>query len=475
MSLAAVKLEYPITMFTMTLKEIQEITGAVLHGDSADLACTVRGVNTDSRTIKRGELFVALKGDNYDAHDFILSAHDRGAVAYLIDHKIEQVKPALIVKDTKLAFGQIAKAWRNKFSYPVVAVTGSNGKTTVKEMLFNILSQQSRTLGTKDVLATKGNFNNDIGVPITLNRMKSCHDGAVIEMGANHQGEISYLTQLVSPDVAIITNAAAAHLEGFGSLDGVAKAKGEIFEGLNNSGTAIINYDDTYSAYWKELAGKNRIITFGKNNDADISYLAHNKNNLIIVTVKSKPQFDLQLPLLGKHNIMNALAAIAAAVALEVDFKIIKQGLESMQPVPGRLVSKKGVHDSIVIDDTYNANPASLAAAVEVMSSFKGSHHVVLGDMGELGVDALALHKVAAQTIKQGNVKYLYTIGETSRVTSDEFGVGAQHFVSHQELINQLVKNVQPEDCVLVKGSRAMQMEKIVNAICTAPQESGGH
>ncbi len=473
MSLAAVKLEYPITMFTMTLKEIQEITGAVLHGDSADLSGTVRGVNTDSRTIKRGELFVALKGDNYDAHDFILSAHDRGAVAYLIDHKIEQVKPALIVKDTKLAFGQIAKAWRNKFNYPVVAVTGSNGKTTVKEMLFSILSQQSKTLGTKGVLATKGNFNNDIGVPITLNRMKSCHDGAVIEMGANHQGEISYLTQLVSPDVAIITNAAAAHLEGFGSLDGVAKAKGEIFEGLNNRGTAIINYDDTYSSYWKELAGNNRIITFGKNNNADVSYISHNAGNLITITVKNKPQFDLELPLPGKHNIMNALAAIAATIAIGVDFKIIKQGLESMQPVPGRLVNKKGVHDSIIIDDTYNANPASLAAAVDVMSDFKGSHHVVLGDMGELGTNAFSLHKAAAQTIKQGNVKYLYTIGETSRVTSDEFGVGAQHFASHQELVEQLIKNIQPKDCVLVKGSRAMQMEKIVNAICTASPEPG--
>ncbi len=475
MSLAAFKLEYPITMFTMTLKEIQEITGAVLQGDAEDLACTVHGVNTDSRTIKRGELFIALKGDNYDAHEFILSAHDRGAVAYLLDHKIEQVKPALIVKDTKIALGQIAKAWRNKFAYPVVAVTGSNGKTTVKEMLFSILSQQSKASGKKGVLATKGNFNNDIGVPITLNRMKSCHDGAVIEMGANHQGEISYLTQLASPDVAILTNAAAAHLEGFGSLDGVAKAKGEIFEGLNNSGTAIINYDDVYCDYWIERAGKNKIITFGKNNNADVSYVTHNENNVITVVIKNKPQFDLQPPLLGQHNIMNALAAIAATVALDVDFRIIKKGLESMQPVPGRLVSKKGVHDSVVIDDTYNANPASLAAAVEVMSTFKGTHHVVLGDMGELGADAITLHKVAAQTIKRGNVKYLYTIGETSEATSDEFGTGAQHFSSHQELINQLVKNIQPQDCVLVKGSRAMQMEKIVAAICSVSQESGGY
>ena len=477
MNLAAVKLEYPITMFTMTLKKIQEITGAVLYGADSAFSCTVRGVNTDSRTIKHGELFIALKGDNYDAHDFILSAHDRGAVAYLLDHKIEQVKPSLIVKDTRIAFGQIAQAWRNKFNYPVVAVTGSNGKTTVKEMLFSILSQQSKISGTKGVLATKGNFNNDIGVPITLNRMKSCHDSAVIEMGANHLGEISYLTQLVNPDVAVITNAAAAHLEGFGSLEGVAKAKGEIFEGLHNHGTAIINYDDPNYAYWEECAGRNKIISFGENNNADISYVSKSSgqqdNNLVIIKLKNNKQFDLHLPLLGKHNLMNALAAIAAAVALKVDVKVIKKALEAMQPVRGRLVSKKGVHDSIVIDDTYNANPASLAAAIEVISSFKGSHHVVLGDMGELGTDAITLHKLAAQTIKHGNVKYLYTIGEVSKSTSDEFGQGAQHFTTHQDLVDHLVKKIQPEDCILVKGSRAMQMGKIVDAICNATLKSG--
>ncbi len=472
MSLAAVKLEYPITMFTMTLKEIQEITGAIWNGTDSDLACNVCGVNTDSRTIKRGELFIALKGDNYDAHDFILSAHDRGAVAYLLDHKIEQVKPSLIVKDTKVAFGQIASAWRHKFNYPVVAVTGSNGKTTVKEMLFSILSKQSESLGVKKVLATKGNFNNEIGVPITLNRMKSCHDSAVIEMGANHSGEISYLTRLVNPDVAIITNAAAAHLEGFGSLEGVAKAKGEIFEGLNKQGTAIINYDDVNYSYWKERAGDHSIISFGENTNADVSYILSTENNNIIVKLKGGQQFDLQLPLLGKHNIINALAAIAAAVALNVDIHLIKKGLESMQPVPGRLVSKIGVRNSIVIDDTYNANPASLAAAIEVMSSFKGSHHVVLGDMGELGDDAIALHQSAAQAIKQGKTKYLYTIGKVSQAASDKFGSGAQHFSSQQALINQLIKNIQPQDCILVKGSRAMKMENIVNAICNATPES---
>lgn len=463
MSFPAVKLGYLATMFTMTLKEIQKVTNAKLIGTEPKMGseCVVRGINTDSRTIKPGELFVALKGDNYDAHDFVTHAHDRGAAAYLLDHEMGQVKPALIVDDTRTSFGQIAKAWRNKYNYPVIAVTGSNGKTTVKEMLHSILSTQG------NVLATKGNFNNDIGVPITLLRMSSMHDGAVIEMGANHMKEISYLTDLVSPDVAIITNAAAAHLEGFGSLDGVAKAKGEIFEGLSENGVAIINFDDPYYAYWKELAGNKKIISFGADHNADVSF-EMDKANILSIKIKNNGDFELKLPLLGRHNIINALAAIAAAIALKIDPKFIKQGLESMQPVPGRLVKKHGANNSIVIDDTYNANPASLMAAIEAMSCFSGTYHVVLGDMGELGKDSIELHKKAAQSLKQGKVKYLYTIGENSRYTSDEFGEGAAHFSSQSELVSQLVKNIQQNDIVLVKGSRSMQMNKVVDSLCIA-------
>ena len=320
-----------------------------------------------------------------------------------------------------------------------------------------------------NVLATKGNFNNNIGVPITLLRMSSAHDSAVIEMGANHMAEISYLTELVSPDVAIITNAAAAHLEGFGSLDGVAKAKGEIFEGLTVDGVAVINFDDPYYAYWKELAGNKKIISFGAAQDADVSFDL-SKENVLLIKIKDTGNFELKLPLLGRHNIINALAAIAASIALKVEPKFIKQGLESMQPVPGRLVKKQGVSNSIVIDDTYNANPSSLTAAIEAMSYFTGTYHVVLGDMGELGNDSIELHKKAAQSIKQGKVKYLYTIGENSQHTCDEFGEGATHFSSQSDLVSQLVKNIKQGDVVLVKGSRSMQMNKVVDSICT---ESG--
>ena len=463
MSLAAVKLGYATTMFTMTLKEIQDITNAKLigNGSKLDSSCVVRGINTDSRTIKHGELFVALKGDNYDAHDFISHASDRGAAAYLLEREIAGIHPALVVKNTRLAFGQIAKAWRQQFNYPVIAVTGSNGKTTVKEMLSSIFSTQG------NVLATKGNFNNDIGVPITLYRLSENHDSAVIEMGANHMKEISYLTNLVSPDVAIITNAGSAHLEGFGSLDNIAKAKGEIFEGLSDNGIAVINYDDSHFSYWKELIANKKIISFGSNSDADVSYVSR-ENNTLTIKIKNGSDFDLSLslPLLGKHNILNALSAIAASVALNVKTEFIKQGLESMQAVPGRLVQKQGVHNSVVIDDTYNANPASLAAAIDVMSGFTGDHHVVLGDMGELGEESILLHKQAGAAIKQSKVKYLYTLGASSQATSNEFGSGAQHFSSKDDLVSQLNKNLKPGDVVLVKGSRSMQMENVVNSIC---------
>jgi len=459
---------YPITMFTMTLNEVRDALGAKLVGDdSSDNECIVRGINTDSRTIKQGELFVALKGDKFDAHDYITHAHDRGAAAYLLDHEIENVKPALIVDDTRIAFGQLASAWRNQFNYPVAAVTGSNGKTTVKEMLHSILATQG------SVLATKGNFNNDIGVPITLYRMTSQYEHAVIEMGANHKNEISYLTNLVKPDVAIITNAAAAHLEGFGSLDGVSKAKGEIFQGLSDNGVAILNYDDTYFSYWASLVKNKKSISFGENNNANVSFSINNKNNNLIIHFNNNEIFELKLPLLGKHNIVNALAAIAASIALKINFEDIKHGLESMQPIAGRLERKEGVNNSIVIDDTYNANPASLSAAIDAIQIFTGQYHVVLGDMGELGSDAVQLHKDAAVKLKHGNVTFLYTLGVSSEYTHKEFSDKSKHFSTHENLVKELVKNIKEGDIILVKGSRSMQMEKIVNSICLNQPGSG--
>ena len=456
---------YPLKMFTMTLNEIKQAIGDdLIEDNSLDDGRVIRGINTDSRTVKPGELFVALKGENFDAHDFISSAQDRGAAGYIVDHKIDFIKPALVVKDTRAAFGKIASAWRNKFKIPVVAVTGSNGKTTVKEMLYSILSTQGK------VLATKGNFNNDIGVPITLYRMKSAHDSAVIEMGANHRAEISYLTQLVKPDVAIITNAAAAHLEGFGSLEGVAKAKGEIFEGLNSNGTAILNYDDANFSYWASLVSTKKILSFGKDNNADVSYVSNGLGNSIIIQVKGYEYFELDLPLLGEHNRCNALAAIAASIALDIPAVHIKQGLELIKAVPGRLEKKQGINNSLVVDDTYNANPASLKAAVESIEHLtlddKVKCHVVLGDMGELGDNAIAEHKNSSDILNKSNVNYLYSLGKYSEYTSDNFTGSSRHFSSHGKLLKELKNNIKENDVVLVKGSRSMQMEKIVNSIC---------
>jgi len=467
MNKAVLQSGYSKTMLTMTLNEIKEVTEAHLNNNVSGHTGCIRGINTDSRTVKPGELFVALKGENFDAHDFILHAKNRGASAYLIDHDINSFKPSIVVQDTRIAFGQIASAWRDKFNYPVVAVTGSNGKTTVKEMLNSIFNVQG------SVLATQGNFNNDIGVPITLCRMTNEHDTAVIEMGANHQKEISYLTQLVKPDVAIITNASAAHLEGFGSIEGVAKAKGEIFEGLPESGIAILNMDDAQYGYWKKLVQNKKVITFGENKQADVRYTLKTKGDLQIEINHSKA-FQLNLPLLGKHNINNALAAIAAAIALDVDYQAIKEGLESIKAVPGRLEKKQGIKNTIIIDDTYNANPASLAAAVNAIQALQFQSHMVLGDMGELGEQTDILHKESAEVIAKANFKYVYTLGANSKSTYDylvDKNIPVQHFATHQELFSQLEKNISPNDLVLVKGSRSMHMENIVNALCDLANE----
>ena len=463
-----------INMLTMTLNEICKALDARPVGVDSSIAKTeVYGVNTDSRTLKPGEIFIALKGENFDAHDYISSAHTRGAVAYILEREIEGVQPALIVDDTRIALGKLAHAWRNRFSFPFVAITGSNGKTTVKEMVASILSTQG------SVLATQGNFNNDIGVPLTLYRLSEHHDSAVIEMGANHQYEISYLTNLVCPDVAIITNAAAAHLEGFGSLEGVAIAKGEIFEGLNNNGIAILNADDDKFNYWKTLIGNKKYISFGKSSSADVTY-KQDRTGMLTVQYKGSDKFSFELALLGRHNILNALAAIAASIALGIDYKNIKSGLENMKAVPGRLEKKKGINNSTVIDDTYNANPDSLKAAINVTEELSevntsGTSHIVIGDMGELGSNAAELHTQIADVLTDTQIEFVYTLGQysenictalTGRVNKESKKINTEHFTTHQELTQSLHSNVKANDIVLVKGSRSMHMEKIVQAIC---------
>ncbi len=451
----AVKLDNQAYGFQMRLHEAAELLGARWAGEDVML----QGVGTDTRNLQAGQLFVALHGPNFDGHDYLVEATAKGAAACMVEKPVANC-PALIVEDTRLALGQLAKAWRRHFTLPLVAVTGSNGKTTVKEMLASIFAQQG------NVLATRGNLNNDIGMPLTLLGMDSRHSSAVIEMGANHAGEIAYLTALAEPTVAIITNAAAAHLEGFGSLEGVANAKGEIFQGLKEDGTAIINADDAFSPLWQELAKDKNILSFGLTHPADITaqwQAGDRGSQLHVITPAGK--IKLQLALLGEHNVMNALGAIAAAQAAGIKLKTIKAGLEAMQPVAGRLQLKSGMQGSRIIDDTYNANPASLSAAIEVLAGFAGKHILVLGDMGELGEDAAALHAEAGRFARAHGVDQLYSVGPMAALAANAFGENAQQFDSHEAVSAALEQELAADVTLLVKGSRLSRMERVVQML----------
>ncbi|WP_455366224.1 UDP-N-acetylmuramoyl-tripeptide--D-alanyl-D-alanine ligase [Kaarinaea lacus] len=418
------------------------------------------GVSTDSRAVHNGELFVALKGPNFDAHDFADEVSKAGAAALLVDHELESSLPQLVVKDTLLGLGQLAAYWRKQLAIPVVAVTGSNGKTTVKEILASIFSQLGETL------ATKGNLNNHIGVPLTLLSISKQHKAAVIEMGANHPGEISYLTNMAKPDVAMINNAAAAHLEGFGSLKGVAKAKGEIYEGLDNDGVAIINADDQFAPLWKELTQDRKTLTFGLQQTADISCEWQgdiNGNRLNVQTPVGN--FECTLKLLGRHNVMNALAATAVAVAASVDLQVIASGIEALDAVPGRLQLKPGINGARIIDDTYNANPNSLRAGLDVLASCQGEKFLVLGDMGELGDNTIELHQQAGIDAAKLNINRIYSLGGFSEKAAEAFGENGQHFEDVEKLIESITPKLAKDVTVLVKGSRMMRMERVVQAL----------
>jgi len=448
--------------FCLRLHEVAEALRAagmnvIVKGDDVLL----EGVSTDSRSIQTGELFIALSGPNFDGNAFAEQARQTGAAACLLEQD-RNVAPALIVDDTRRALGLLAQAWRRRFSLPLVAVTGSNGKTTVKEMLASIFKQKGR------VLATRGNLNNDIGMPLTLLRLNQTHDYAVIEMGANHAGEIAYLSKLAEPNVALITNAAAAHLAGFGSLEGVAQAKGEIYSGLADGGCAVINADDAFAPLWRKIVAnekKNlRCLDFGITSKADVHAGWPPIDAQVNISTPAG-EFNLQLPLPGRHNLMNALAATAVAMGAGMDIAVIAAGLEAMQAVPGRLQLKTGVGGSRIIDDTYNANPASMKAALEVLQDFSGRHYLALGDMGELGEDEKALHTQTGEQARASGVQRLYTLGSLSRAAATAFGDEAQSFDTHSSMIDRLREDLAADVTLLVKGSRRMQMEKIVHAL----------
>jgi UDP-N-acetylmuramoyl-tripeptide--D-alanyl-D-alanine ligase len=444
------------------------LNGRVVHGVGA---VRFTAVSTDTRRLQPGDLYVALRGEHFDGADFIAQAVQSGAVAALVNKdriedqgsRIEQETniPLLVVEDTKLALGQLAAYWRSQFDIPLVAITGSNGKTTVKEMLASILRTAAGSV--EAVLATCGNLNNDIGMPLTLLQLNAQHRYAVIEMGMNHPGEIDYLTRIACPQVALINNASGAHLEGMGSVEAVALAKGEIFSGLQHEGSAIINADDEYAPLWRSLAGVHSLLEFGLNSQADVSgqwYPHASGLRLIAQTPSGDFTADLQVP--GEHNARNALAATAAAIALNLPLESIVAGLEKFCGVAGRLQRKPARLGATVIDDTYNANPASLRAAIAVLAQATGKRMLVLGDMGELGENAAAFHAEIGVAARQSGVEKLFALGELSRDAVRKFGSGAQHFESIEDLQNALDAELGADTTVLVKGSRFMKMERVV-------------
>jgi len=448
----------------MCLSEIAASVRGELSGQDA----RIEGVSTDSRTLRPGELYIALKGPNFDGHRFVDAARAAGAVGAVVQTGIEAGLPLIQVADTRRALGDLAAAWRARFSLPLVAVTGSNGKTTVKEMIGAIL----RVKGPAHVSA--GNLNNDIGLPLVLCGLRPEHQFAVVEMGMNHTGEIAYLARIARPTVAVINNASAAHLEGVGSLEAVVEAKGEILSGLEAGGVAVLNHDDVFFGHWRRMAGQHSVLSFGFHAGADVRageyapdegrFQLHVRDQSVMVS----------LPLPGRHNVANALAAAAAAFAVGLELDQIKAGLESVAAVPGRLRARPGPGGARILDDSYNANPASVAAGIDVLAAYPGQRILVLGDMAELGDDARALHEQVGRQARAKGIDFLHGLGQMSRAAVEAFGAAGEHHRERAELVARLRDRAGAGTTFLIKGSRSMRMDEIVAALGEGPEPQGG-
>jgi len=450
----------------MLLSVAAQAIGATQHGADA----TFVSVGSDTRTLQRGALFIALRGERFDGHDFVRQALAGGAAAVMVDARfkiedagLDQHAALIVVEDTKLGLGQLAALWRRRFDIPLIAVTGSNGKTTVKEMLASIL--RAHTQDDAAVLATQGNLNNDIGMPQMLLRLRATHRYAVIEMGMNHMGEIDYLTHLAEPTVALVNNAQAAHIGEVGSLDNIACAKGEIYGGLRAGGVAIINADDAFAPLWRDLNQGREIIEFALDQAAHITgrYALLATGAQLDITLPSTT-ITTRLQVLGAHNVRNALAACAAACAVGASPAAISKGLSDFTGVKGRLQCKTVLHGATLIDDTYNANPGSVRAGIDVLAQASGEKILVLGDMGELGAESAQLHADIGVYAKAHGVHALFCLGEMSVHAAQAFGANAWHYPRIQELLADVENRLASNVTVLVKGSRFMEMERVVKS-----------
>ncbi len=459
--------------FLLTLGECVKPLQAALLAGSDGAAITApediefTGVSIDTRTLLAGDLYVAIQGTRFNGHDFVDAAIEAGAAAVLVHEEIDTSVPQLRVTNTQIALGQLARYWAQPFEIPLIAVTGSNGKTTVKEIITAILRQVG------PVLATRGNLNNEIGVPLTLLEMRDHHDYAVIEMGANHAGEIARLVSIAQPDVAVITKIGEAHLEGFGSVTGIAKAKSEIFAGLSELGYAVINADDEYADLMRKAASHCHTREFGLGAEADVQGVPG-------VGLKIKTMGQVIAPhyqLTGDHNALNALAAVAAVQCLDVQTDNIVRGLESVRPVPGRLEKKPGLNGANLIDDSYNANPDSARQAVDVLARYEGTRYLVLGDMGELGADAELLHAKLGAYARERGLDGLWTIGSLTSFAQNAFNEDQafedRHFNDQEALIDAISEQLNANVTVLVKGSRSARMERVVKALMPPSRSSG--
>ena len=441
---------------------------ALMNGRLSGSEARFTAVSTDSRNIGRGELFVALRGERFDGHEFLAGAASRGAAAAVIDRIYAGAfpLPVVIVDDTKRALGELARRWRERFSPALIAVTGSNGKTTVKEMVAAILRHHA---GEASVLATSGNLNNDIGVPLTLLRLRAEHRWCAIELGMNHRGEIAYLAALAAPTVALVNNAQREHLEFMGSVDEVAAENASVYDALPANGVAVVNADDAHAAYFRNRAGKRRVVDFGLGAAAVTGgyTLKELSSDLRLRTPDGEAAATLAIP--GLHNVRNALAAAACAHAAGIGVASIAAGLSAFRPYTGRLQVKQAKDGSTVIDDSYNANPDSVRAAIDVLVSCPAPTVLVLGDMGEVGTQGPEFHREIGAYARSRGVTELLALGDASTHAVAAFGKGAKHFNDVAELVPAIHGRT-----VLVKGSRFMKMERVVAAL-TGARTEGGH
>jgi UDP-N-acetylmuramoyl-tripeptide--D-alanyl-D-alanine ligase len=446
-----------------TLADLARTVGGELHGADAEFGA----VSIDTRRLAAGDLFMALPGSHADGHDFVPAAAAAAAAGAVVSRLISVALPQVLVPDVEVALTRAAAAWRGQFALPIIAVAGSNGKTTVKEMVAAILSRAGKCL------ATSGNLNNHLGVPLTLLRIEPAHRSAVVEIGANRAGEVAVLAALVNPRVGLITNAGAEHLEGFGSIEGVARAEGEMVAALGPDQIAVINADDPFAGLWKGMT-RARVVTFGfapgsSMRARDLAQRVDERGFASSFVIECRNgTVPVELALAGRHNVQNALCAAAATLAVGCSLSQIAQGLADVLPVNGRLQSRRTAQGALLIDDSYNANPASTLAALEVMRTAPGRRWMVLGDMAELGEHAAASHRDIGAAAREHGIEKLYTFGALAALAADTFGRG-ERFTDIDALQRVLAAELQPEVCLLVKGSRVNRLERLVAGLGAAP------